>query len=106
MVRVAVRFNCEYRLLAYSVVEQKVDMRSGVQRISSFFIRQQRHITQELSQRLMANNTQMAELGVLLNYLLQHCVGEIFRIILRNAFMLLQVCQSSLGVLVIKQIEN
>ena len=101
MMLVAIGFDCKYRLLTYSVVEQKIDMRFGVQGISSIVIREQRHITQELSQRLMANNSQMAELGVLLNYLLQHCVGEILRIILRNALMLLQICQSRLGVLVI-----
>ena len=75
MVLIAVSFNCEYRPLAYSVIEQKVDVCSWVQRISPIIIRQQRHISQELSQWLMTDNSQMAELCTLLNYLLKHCIG-------------------------------
>lgn len=66
MESVTIGLDGEHGAFAHAVIDQKVDMCSRMQRINPIFLGKQGYVMQKLLQRLMTDDTEMAECGCFL----------------------------------------
>ncbi len=103
---VAVGLDSQDGPFAHPVVDQEVEVRGAVRGIAALLVVEKRPVADQLSQRLVAEDTQMPECRVGLQHPLQQGIGQILGVELRDPAVSLEKFPPRLGVGFVEQVEN